>query len=321
MVMTKNIFNISGYRFFSIADAPSYREAMLKKCEELELMGSILLTPEGMNVMLAASKENIESFKLYLTQELGFPEIDYRESWSEDVPYNRMLIKNKKKIIAGPEYRFDADNGIPLTPQEFKQWLDEDRDIQIIDVRNDYENRLGAFEKSEHFDMYNFNELPEVAQNYFDKYDKSKPIVSICTGGIKTEKASMVLKDFGFKDVYFLQGGIIKYFEEVGGDHYKGGCFVFDKRVCVDSELKEVEVDMCFACRAPLTAEDKKSPLFVENEFCPYCEQRKGQEKVALQKRLALAKKQEASADSSSTFTDQGTDQGVENSISSLNAE
>ncbi len=290
--MEKNIFNISGYRFFALEDAPSYRDGMLEKCKELNIMGSILLTPEGINVMIAGIQKDVESFKDYLVKDLNFPEVDYRESWSKEIPYNRMLIKNKQKIIAGPEYRFDAENGTPLTPQEFKQWLDENRDIQIIDVRNDYENRLGAFEKSKHFDMYNFNELPEVAQNYFDKFDKTKPIVSICTGGIKTEKASMVLKDFGFKEVYFLQGGIIKYFEQCGGDHFKGGCFVFDKRVCVDSNLKEIEVDMCFACRAPLTVEDKQSPLFVENEFCPYCEQRKGQEKVALKKRLALGQAQ-----------------------------
>ena len=288
MIMEKNIFNISGYRFFALEDAPSYRDGLLKKCSELNVMGSILLTPEGINVMVAGKQSDISLFKAYLVEDLGFPPIDYRGSWSEEIPYNRLLIKNKKRIIAGPDYRFDSDNGKPLTPLEFKKWLDEDRDIQVVDVRNDYENRLGAFERSEHFDMYNFNELPKVAEKHFENYDKSKPIVSICTGGIKTEKASMVLKDFGFKEVYFLQGGIIKYFEECGGDHYRGDCFVFDKRVCINSDLKEVDVEMCYACRAPLTLEDKKSPLFVEGEFCPYCEQRKGQEKVALKKRLAL---------------------------------
>lgn len=279
-------FNISGYRFFPLENPEKYQALIKEKCLKLGIMGSVIVSPEGTNIMMAGPKEKIEIFRLFLQEELNFPPIEFRESWSREIPYNRLLIKVKKTIVAGEQYRFNQENGTPLQPEEFKKWLDEGKEMTVIDVRNDYENRVGAFECSREFGSYNFNEFPEIAQRELGHLDREKPIVSICTGGIKTEKASMVLKDMGFQQVYYLQGGIIKYFEKCGKEHYRGDCFVFDKRVAIDAQLKETGTTMCYNCRAPVTPDEQKSEQYIEEVVCPHCHQRKEQEKVSLKRRL-----------------------------------
>ena len=281
------IFNISGYVFFPLENCESYQMPVKNKCAELEIMGSIILSPEGINVMMAGVESKIQEFINFLEQDLKFPPIDYRKSFSKEIPYNRLLIKVKNYIVAGEQYKFGADNGKALEPKEFKKWLDENKEMTVIDVRNDYENRVGKFSKSVDFGSYNFNEFPQIAREKLGHLDRNETIVSICTGGIKTEKASIVLKDMGFKNVFFLKGGIIKYFEECGNDHYQGDCFIFDKRVAIDSKLQETGATMCYNCRAPVSPEEQKSPQYVPEKSCPHCFTRKEQEKISLARRLS----------------------------------
>lgn len=281
-----SVFNISGYVFFPLEKSQDYQEPIKNKCQELNIMGSIIVSPEGINVMMAGDENNIRAFVRYLEEELKFPPIDYRKSYSNSIPYNRLLIKHKSFIVAGDQYKFGADNGQALEPKEFKKWLDENKKMTIIDVRNDYENRVGKFTRASDFGSYNFNEFPEIAKKNLDHLDRNEPIVSICTGGIKTEKASIVLKEMGFKNVFFLKGGIIKYFEECGKEHYEGDCFIFDKRVAINAELKETGAVMCYNCRAPVSLEEQKSPHYVAEKSCPHCHTRKEQEKISLARRL-----------------------------------
>jgi len=165
-----------------------------------------------------------------------------------------------------------------LAPTELAKWLDEGRDITVLDTRNKYEWRLGAIKNSVLLDMHTFRHFTETVQETFKgealEEARRKPLVMYCTGGIRCEKAAPYLQEhLGFTEVYQLHGGILKYFEDTGGKHYTGDCYVFDKRLALKPDLSPADsLDQCVTCRSPLTAEDKDSPLYKPNEqSCPYC--------------------------------------------------
>ena len=157
-----------------------------------------------------------------------------------------------------------------LTAKELKQWLDEGKDLTLYDVRNDYEIEVGTFKNAVPAGIDHFRLFPE-ATKQLPEETKQKPLVMFCTGGIRCEKAGPLMEEQGFEQVYQLDGGILKYFEECGGDHYEGDCFVFDKRVAVDPNLQETDADQCYACQSVLTAEQQKSPLYQPPHSCPLC--------------------------------------------------
>ena len=150
-----------------------------------------------------------------------------------------------------------------------KKWLDEERDILLLDTRNDYELRIGTFEKAVDLDIKTFRQFPAAIEKL--NIDKDKTVVMFCTGGIRCEKASVVMENQGWNNVYQLEGGVLNYFEEVGGEHWNGDCFVFDQRVALNSELMETGIEMCFICREPLSEEEQKSEEYKIMEYCPYC--------------------------------------------------
>jgi predicted sulfurtransferase len=178
----------------------------------------------------------------------------------------------KKEIIShGLDHIKPAERtGEEITPTEFKQWLDEGREVAIIDTRNDYEIRLGTFENALDLNIKSFRAFPKAVESLPDSM-KDTPVVMFCTGGIRCEKASVVMMDAGFSNVKQLKGGILGYFEEVGGQHWDGDCFVFDHRVALSAELEQSEVVQCFACRQPLTIEEQHSPDYVIEVSCPHC--------------------------------------------------
>lgn len=269
---TMNIVNISGYKFIPVADPEELRDQLMQKCTELELKGTILIGNEGINQFLAGPRQAIDGYVDFLQQDSRFADITFKESFSDYVPFCRMVVKVRKEIVTmgGDEIAPGEFTGPSIDPKEFKQWIDEGKDFTILDTRNDFEFELGTFKDAIHLDIEYFRQFPdEVAK--LDPEIKEKPVVIFCTGGIRCEKASPAMLNQGFKEVYQLEGGILKYFEECGGEHYEGECFVFDDRVALDGNLQETDTEVCYRCQQPLSVEQRQHELYVEGEYCQYC--------------------------------------------------
>ena len=263
--------NIAGYRFCDLPDRDELREPFREACEKNRLLGTILLSTEGINFFLCGDQAGIDGFLNYLESDERFVDIPLKISHSEKLAFRRMNVRLKKEIISmGMDEIRPADyTGDAISPTEFKHWLDEGRDITILDTRNDYEIRIGTFENAVDLDISTFRTFPDAVAN--SDLDKEKTVVMFCTGGIRCEKASALMLNQGFQDVRQLEGGVLGYFEEVGGAHWNGDCFVFDRRVAVDPEMNVTGAEVCFACREPLTEEELNSPLYVPAVSCPYC--------------------------------------------------
>lgn len=277
----KTILNIAAYRFVAVDQLPERREALSELCQNLSLKGSILLSTEGINLFLAGTEANITAFISYLNenplfQSLGMAAVPYKKSWSATQPFNRMLVKLKQEIIplGLPEIQPSKHTAPALPPQLLKQWLDEGIDFTLLDTRNDYEIRLGTFEKATLLDLQHFRDFPSACAAQLPEEAKQKPLVMFCTGGIRCEKASVALEQQGYSQVYQLEGGILNYFEQCGGAHYTGDCFVFDKRVALNPSLEETEAALCYRCLNPLTEAEQQSPDYVIDVSCPYCADR-----------------------------------------------
>ena len=269
--MSEPFVNVAGYRFVDLPDRDELRQPFRDACEKNRLLGTILLSTEGINFFLCGDQAGIDGFIEYLEQDERFVGIQLKISHSEKLAFRRMNVRLKKEIISMgmDEIRPAEHTGEPISPAEFKQWLDEGRDITILDTRNDYEIRLGTFDNAVDFNISTFRAFPEAMMN--SNLNKEKTVVMFCTGGIRCEKASAVMLNEGFQDVRQLQGGVLGYFEEMGGAHWDGDCFVFDRRVAVDPEMNVTGAEVCFACREPLTEEELNSPLYVPAISCPYC--------------------------------------------------
>ena len=266
------IVNIAAYKFVAMANLEELRRELQSLTERLQLRGSILLSIEGVNLFVAGSRDGIDTLLDRVQQIPGIGHLDVKESLSSERPFNRMLVKIKKEIIA-----FDVPGIDPrkyssrrVSAQELKGWLDEGRPITLLDTRNNFEIKVGTFHNARAIDLEDFRDFPTAVDQLPDEL-KQQTIVTFCTGGIRCEKAAPYLEREGFREVYQLDGGILKYFEECGSEHFDGQCFVFDKRVAVDPDLKECSVRQCFACWAVLSADDLASPRYVEGKSCSSC--------------------------------------------------
>jgi len=271
-LMVGEIHNIAGYRFVDLPDRDELRQPFRDICSKLKLKGTILLSHEGINFFLAGPNHAIDSFIEYLDQDERFRDMKLKISYTDYQPFNRMNVRLKKEIISiGLDHIKPAEfTGEEITPSEFKNWLDQGKEVIVLDTRNDYECRIGTFENAVELDIKSFRDFPKAVGEMSDDL-KDTPVVMFCTGGIRCEKASVVMMDAGFSNVKQLKGGILGYFEEVGGAHWNGDCFVFDHRVAVNPELNETEVAQCFACRNPLSVEDQQSEHYEIGVSCPYC--------------------------------------------------
>ena len=271
MLDTETYVNIAGYRFIDLPDRNTMRAPLLEHCLELGLKGTVLLSPNGINFFLAGTQKSIDEYIAHLEKDDRFRDIPIHVSYSEYQPFKRMLVRLKNEIISlgMDEIRPAKHAGQYIEPQEFKKWLDEGKEVMVLDTRNDYELRVGTFENAINLDIKSFREFPESTQKL--EQDKSTPVVMFCTGGIRCEKASVVMENQGWKNVYQIKGGILGYFKECGGAHWNGDCFVFDKRVSITPELEESEHVLCFECRNPLSVEEQKSEDYLIEKHCPYC--------------------------------------------------
>ena len=266
------IVNISCYKFTPLQDLKELRERLMVLCKDWKLKGTILLSTEGINLFVAGERSMIDALVTELRSLPGLEDLQPKYSESADQPFRRMLVRIKKEIIAfGVEGIDPGKRTSPkLKPQELKQWLDEGRPITLLDTRNDYEVELGTFRGALIPHIDHFRDFPAAVRAMPEEM-KEQPIVMFCTGGIRCEKAGPFMEREGFKTIYQLDGGILKYFEECGGAHYDGECFVFDQRVGLDSHLGESETTQCYRCQAPLSLEDQQSPHYVVGKVCPHC--------------------------------------------------
>ena len=276
------VTNISCYRFAPLENLKSLRERLLRLCSERSLRGTILLSSEGINLFMAGTREGIDQLVAEIRTVPGLQNLQPKYSDSEAQPFTRMLVRIKKEIIAfGVDGIEPGRNTSPkLSAATLKQWLDEGRPVTLLDTRNDYEVKLGTFEGAMDLDIGHFRHFPEAVRKLPEEM-KNDPIVMFCTGGIRCEKAGPYMEKAGFRNIFQLEGGILKYFEECGGSHYRGECFVFDQRVGVDPALRETDSTQCYVCQSPLTAQEQKDDRYVAGESCPYCFQSTAEKMLA----------------------------------------
>ena len=279
---TQPIVNIAAYRFLPLSDLKSLRASLQRQCKDRELKGTILLSPEGINLFVAGAPDKIEQLLAQLRSLPGLETLQIKRSETDHQPFRRMLVRIKKEIIAfGVEGIDPARRTSPkLAPRELRRWLDEGRPITLLDARNDYEVKLGTFRNALTLGIDQFREFPKGVGKLAPEL-KQQPIVMFCTGGIRCEKAGPFMEREGFENVFQLDGGILKYFEECGGEHYEGECFVFDGRVGVDASLQETDSRQCFNCQSPLTQADQQHEHYVAGRSCPYCFKSEAEQRAA----------------------------------------
>lgn len=241
------VLNISAYLFTPLNNTQALQQACLAQAQQRSLKGTILIAEEGINLFLAGPPEDVRGFVQWLQQDPRLARLTPKDSWSAKQPFKKLLVKVKNEIIRMNHPTIQPQHGrAPALPAAtLKQWLDQGHDDQgrpvvTLDTRNDFEVDAGAFAGAIDWRITKFSEFPDAAAAHLNEL-KDKTVVSYCTGGIRCEKAAIYLRELGLAQVYQLEGGILKYFEEVGSAHYKGDCFVFDERRGVHPDLSALK--------------------------------------------------------------------------------
>ena len=288
------------YHFVSLPHFKTLREPLLQFCVSREIKGTFLLADEGINGTVAGTEKSILELLSFLKNDFifegNFKNLSHKESWSDKHPFYRMKVKLKKEIVTlgVPGVSPTKMVGKYVKPQDWNKII-SDPEVVLIDTRNDYEYAIGSFKNAINPETNTFREFPEYVKTHFDP-TKHKKVAMFCTGGIRCEKASSYMMSEGFDEVYHLEGGILKYLEEVKPEEslWQGECFVFDQRVAIKHGLEVGDYDQCYACRYPLSQEDMKSEQYTPGISCPHCYNQHTPEKLQAlterQKQVILAK-------------------------------
>lgn len=284
------------YRFVNLPDYHDLREPLLDKCLAEGIKGTLLLAAEGINGTVAGTREAIDRLLVYLRSDTRLADLDHKESFYEEMPFYRMKVKLKREIVTMGVEGIDPQDvvGTYVQPKDWNRLI-SDPDVTLVDTRNYYENAIGSFKGALDPNTTTFREFPEYVEQNLDP-GKHKKVAMFCTGGIRCEKSTAYLKQQGFDEVYHLQGGILKYLEEVPKEEslWEGECFVFDNRVAVDHDLEKGSYDQCHGCRHPITEADKQSEQYMAGVTCPRCYDQLTAEQLARfterQKQIQLAK-------------------------------
>ena len=286
------------YKFVEINDLLSLQDNLYNICEENNIMGTILIADEGINGTISGKYNEIKETISSLTSDDRFSNIEIKYSSTDKQPFHRMKVRLKKEIvtIGLPEINPNRKAGKYVKPEDWNKLI-SDPNVVVIDTRNKYETKIGSFQNALDPETSSFREFPDWVKKFKNSEDNTnKKIAMFCTGGIRCEKASSLMKEEGFKDVYHLQGGILKYLETVDKENslWNGECFVFDQRVCLTDELEVGSYKMCFACRMPITEEEMQNEKYIEGISCIYCYDKTTEEKKerfgSRQKQILLAK-------------------------------
>lgn len=279
------------YKFVRLDDYKSLREPLLKLMEANAVRGTLLLAHEGINGTVAGSHEAIDALLAWLKADPRLADTVYKESFSDEMPFYRSKVKLKKEIVTMGVEGIDPRQvvGTYVKPKDWNALI-SDPDVVLVDTRNDYEVNIGTFKSAINPRTETFREFPQYVKENLDP-KKHKRVAMFCTGGIRCEKSTAYLKEQGFDEVYHLEGGILKYLEEVPKEQslWQGECFVFDNRVAVNHDLEQGRYDQCYACRYPITEEDKQRPEYVQGVSCHHCSDQLSEEQ---KKRFADREKQ-----------------------------
>lgn len=261
------------YKFVTLNDYQEIKPKLLKVMEDNKIKGTLLLATEGINGTVAGTREGINALLKWLKADERLSDISYKESFTEDMPFNRTKVKLKKEIVTMGVEGIDPKQVVG-TYVEPKDWnaLISDPDVILVDTRNDYEFQVGTFENAVNPVTDTFREFPQYVKDNMDP-SKHKKVAMFCTGGIRCEKSTAYMKEQGYDEVYHLKGGILKYLEDVPEEEtmWKGECFVFDERVTVNHKLEQGQYDQCHACRLPITEQEKLSEKYQKGVSCPHC--------------------------------------------------
>lgn len=261
------------YHFVILEDFESLQNPLCKVMDENKVKGTLLLAKEGINGTIAGTREGVDAVLAWLRKDTRLAKLDTKESFDNDVPFYRSRVKLKKEIVTMGIDTIDPNHivGTYVKPSDWNDLI-SDPEVVLIDTRNEYEVAIGTFKNAVNPATETFREFPEYAKQNLDS-KKHKKIAMFCTGGIRCEKSTAYLKSQGFDEVYHLQGGILKYLEEVPEEQslWEGECFVFDNRVSVNHALEKGIYDQCHACRMPITVEDKNHQHFLSGVSCHHC--------------------------------------------------
>jgi len=261
------------YKFVSLEDFHQLREPLLDRCLAAGTRGTLLLAREGINGTIAGSREAIDEVLAYLRADPRLADLEHKESLDAAMPFYRMKVKLKREIVTMGVPDIDPNQrvGTYVRPRDWNR-LVNDPDVLLIDTRNAYEYGIGTFRGAIDPCTTSFREFPEYVRTRLDP-GKHRKVAMFCTGGIRCEKASAFMLQEGFEEVYHLQGGILKYLEEVPEEEstWQGECFVFDNRVAVNHRLEKGQYDQCYGCRHPITEQDKLSEKYQKGVCCPGC--------------------------------------------------
>jgi UPF0176 protein len=284
------------YKFVSLPDYVTLRDALYDTMVANNVKGTLLLAEEGINGTICGLRQGVDAVKAWLDADGRFDGLSYKESVADELAFYRTKVKLKKEIVTmGVEGIDPADIvGTYVKGDDWNQLI-SDPDTILIDTRNDYEVAIGTFENALNPNTTTFREFPQWAAENLDK-TKHKKVAMFCTGGIRCEKSTAYLKQQGFNEVYHLDGGILKYLEEMPQEKsmWQGECFVFDQRVAVKHGLEQGSYDQCYACRMPLSVEEMASQHYVKGLSCPHCHDKTTDEQKAAfaerQRQVELAK-------------------------------
>jgi UPF0176 protein len=264
----------SFYRFLDLDKPAAFRERLQSVCEQEQLLGTVLVASEGFNGSLAGEKPAIRAVFSWIEEALGLESpVDARWSDASEAPFRRLRVRLKKEIVTlgRPDILPHRQSGTYVSGDKWNELI-ADPGVLVIDTRNHYEHEVGTFPNALDPQTDSFREFPAFAEKLAET-SKGRPLAMFCTGGIRCEKATALMLELGFDEVYHLQGGILKYLEDMSpeSNRWDGECFVFDTRVAVDRDLSEGGYVQCHACRRPLSMEELESPDYKEGVSCPKC--------------------------------------------------
>jgi len=264
---------ISFYKFVKINNPKKLRKSLLDILLNEDVVGTFLIAKEGINATVSGSDISLKKIMKFLDKQKGFNDIEYKHSCSIKRVFKRLKIKVKDEIVALGKKEIDPSKTTRnyIEPRNWNKLI-ADPDVLLIDTRNTYEIKIGTFLGAENPNIKNFRDFPNFVKNKLNS-KKNQKIAMFCTGGIRCEKASSYLLEKGFKDVYQLKGGILKYLEQntKKNSRFKGECFVFDERVSVNKKLKNGKYQQCYACRMPISKDDISSIHYKKGISCPHC--------------------------------------------------